>query len=207
MMTVSSSFQNRVQDGDIHVGVPLARDTTATKSRRTSKGLLAFLLGLIMAFVSAISVQLFDVAHFFLYGSTWTPSALRLLAFVCPCVTVAAPLWFASKCRFFDDDDGADGDENPHKEDILDAKWDLVVLGFIVGCLGSVVLEYRHPNLVYSSFGLKKTDSSELFDIRNLIPVTLLWMFYTKLRVFHAAVNRANEAERGSKADPVDHLA
>ena len=203
MMTASSSVKNY-----IYVGVPLQRDTTATKSTHTSKGaLLAFLLGLIVAAASVISIQLWNVAHFFLYGSTWTPSALRLLAFVCPCVTVAAPLWFASKCRFFDDDDGADGDENPHKEDILDAKWDLVVLGFIVGCLGSVVLENRHPNLVYSSFGLKRTDSSELFDIRNLIPVTLLWMFYTKLRVFHAAVNRANEAERGSKADPVDHLA
>jgi len=54
MMTASSSFQNRVQDGDIYVGVPLAQDTIATKSTHMSKELLAFLLGLIMAFVSTI---------------------------------------------------------------------------------------------------------------------------------------------------------
>ncbi len=206
MMTVSSSFQNRVQDGDIYVGVSLARDTTATKSRRTSKGLLAFLLGLIMAFVSAISVQLFDVAHFFLFGSTWTLSALSLLFFVGPCVTVAL-LWFASKCQVFDDYDGADEDENPLKENILVAFCDLVVFGSIVGSLGSAVLANRHPNLVYSFFGLEITYSSKEFDIRTFIAVTLLWVFCTKMRVFHAAVNHANEAESGSKADPADHVA
>jgi hypothetical protein len=204
MMTASSPFQNSVQDGDIYVGVPLERDTTATKSRRTSKGLLAFLLGLIMAFVSAISVQLFDVAHFFLFGSTWTLSALSLLLLVGPCVTVAS-LWFASKCHFFDD--GADEDKNPLKENILVALCDLVVFGFIVGSLGSAGLVNRHPNLVYSLFGLTITYSLEEFDIRTLITVTLLWVFYTKLRVFHAAVNHANEAESGSKADPADHVA
>ena len=206
MMTASSSFQNRVQDGDIYVGIPLARDTIATKSTHTSKGLLAFLLGLIVAFVSVISIQLFGVAHFFLVGSTWTLSALSLLLFVGPCVTVAL-LWFASKCHFFDDYDGADEDENPLKENILVALCDLVVFGSIVGSLGSAGLVNRHPNLVFSLFGLKIIDSSEEFDIRTLIPVTLLWVFYTKLRVYHAAVNHANEAESGSKADPAEYLA
>jgi hypothetical protein len=208
MMTTSSSFQNRVQDGDIYVGVPLTRDTTATKSTHTTKGaLLAFLLGLIMAVVGVISFELLNVLHFFLFGSTWTPTAFGLLIFVCPYVTVTVLLWFASKCHFINDNDGADEDENPHKEDILDALCNLVVLGFIVGCLGSVALENCHPNLIYNFFGLKKTDSSEVFDIRTLIPVTLMWMFYTTMRVYHAAVNHANEAERGSKADPADHLA
>ena len=84
---------------------------------------------------------------------------------------------------------------------------DLVVFGFIVGSLGSAVLVNRHPNLVYSLFGLAITYSSEGFDIRTLNALTLLWVFYTKLRVFHAAVNHANEAESGSKADPADHVA
>jgi hypothetical protein len=84
---------------------------------------------------------------------------------------------------------------------------DLVVIGIIVGSLGSAVLVNRHPNLVYSLFGLAITYSSEEFDIRALIAVTLLWVFYTKMRVFHAAVNHANETESGSKADPADHVA
>jgi hypothetical protein len=203
MMTTSSSFKNRVQEGNIYVGVLLAEDTTATKSTRTTRGaLLAFLLGLIMENVGCFSIELLNVVHFFLFGPIWAPSVFGLMVFVCLCVTVVLPLWFTSKCHFIDDDGGADEDENPHKEDILDAWCDLYVLGFIVGCLGSVVLENRHPNLMYNLFGLKRTDSSKVFDILTLIPMTLLWMFYMKKRVYHAAVNRANEAKRGSK----DHL-
>jgi hypothetical protein len=56
-------------------------------------------------------------------------------------------------------------------------------------------------------FGLEITYSSKEFDIRTFIAVTLLWVFCTKMRVFHAAVNHANEAESGSKADPADHVA
>ena len=84
---------------------------------------------------------------------------------------------------------------------------DLVVFGSIVGSLGSAGLVNRHPNLVYTLFGLAIIDSPGEFDIRTLIAVTLLWVFYTKLRVFHAAVNHANEAESGSKAEPADHVA
>jgi hypothetical protein len=204
MMTTSSSFKNRVQEGNIYVGVPLAQDTTATKSTHTTRvALLAFLLGLIMENVGFFLIQLLNVMHFFLFGPTWTPSVFGLLLFVCLCVTVVFSLWFAFKCHFIDDDGGDDEDENLHKEDdILEAWCDLYVLGFIVGLLGSVVLENCHPNLVYNLFGLNKTDSSKVFDILTLIPVTLLWMFYTKMRVYHAAVNRANEAKRGS-IDPL----
>jgi len=97
--------------------------------------------------------------------------------------------------------------KNLLKENILVALSDLIVFDFIVGSLGSAVLVNRHPNLVYSLFGLAITYSSEEFDIRTLIAVMLLWVFYTKMRVFHAAVNHANETESGSKADPAEHLA
>ena len=163
---------------------------------------------MITAAAAVVLIQLLNVLHFFLVGSTWTRSALGLLLFV---TTVTASLlyasstvhfgfWFASKGLFIEDDDGADERENPHKEDISDALSELFCLAFITGYLASAALVKRYPNVVCNLFGLG-SNSVDMFNMCLANPTMLLWMFLTMMRVYHAAVKRAENAKGGSKVE------
>lgn len=208
MMPTYSIFKNGVPDGNVFIGVSRAPGTVAIESSRATKGaLLVLLLGVITAAAAVIFIQLLNIMHFFLVGSTWTRSELGLLIFVTTVTasfayasTVHFGFWFASEGLFIEDDDD---EENPHVKDISDALSELFCLGFITGYLASAALVDRYPNVLCNVFGLG-SDSVDMFNILMVIPVMLLWMFLTTMRVYHAAVKRAEKAKGGSKVEHAD---
>ena len=215
MMPTYSIFKNGAPDGNVFVGVSRAPGTVAIESSRATKGaLLVLLLGVITAAAAVIFIQLLNIMHFFLVGSTWTRSELGLLIFITTVTasfayasTVHFGFWFASKGLFIEDDDKADDEENPHMEDISDALSELFCLGFITGYLASAALVDRYPNVACNLFGLGSDSVDVMFNTSMAIPVMLLWMFLTTMRVYHAAVKRAEKAKGGSKVEHADPLA
>ena len=207
-MPTSSIFKNGVPDGNVYVGVSRAPDTVATESSRATKGaLLVLFLGVTTAAAAVVLIQLSSIMHFFLVGSIWTRSALGLLLFITTVtasivyvLTVDLGFRFASKGLDIEDDDEADDEENPHKEDVSEALSEIFCLGFITGYLTSAVLVNRYPNAVCNLFGLG-SNPVDMFNIMMAIPVMLLWMFLTTMRVYHRAVKRAEKAKCGSKVE------
>ena len=125
------------------------------------------------------------------------------------CLCINCPFWLLVYLQgaFIEDDDKADDEENPHMEDISDALSELFCLGFITGYLASAALVDRYPNVACILFGLGSDSVDVMFNTSMAIPVMLLWMFLTTMRVYHAAVKRAEKAKGGSKVEHADPLA
>jgi hypothetical protein len=211
----SSMIKNEARDGNVYIGVPLAQDDSAlprsatsfwTKSTyKTNGALLAIcFLGMVMAVVDFVLVQLLLTAKFFIFGNA-TLSAVELLPFM-----AVANLNFAILCVFawsFVKICVKDIDDATYKEIIHEALIDLCLLGYMFGHIVLVILYNPFGILLYSFLGLKLSpDSTSLIDVNTLlfrISLMLLWMLCIKMRDFNSL---ADDATRGSKAEPSDHF-
>jgi len=211
----TSSVINEALDGNIYVDVPLAQDDSAlprsatsfwTKcTYKTNGALLAVcLLGMVIAVVDFVLVQLLLIATFFIFGNA-TLSDLELLPFIAVAILHSAILcvftWTIINIFVKDVDDAT------YKEIIHEALIDLCLIGYMFGHIVFVILENPCRILLYSFLGLKLSpDSTSLIDVNILlfrVDLMLLWMLCTKMRDFNSL---ADDTTRGSKAEPSDHF-
>ena len=180
---------------------------TSSSHSSTGNGLLAFLVGAVLASFGWVANQGWTIVSLLLFGQfTWTFESawkhILLCIFGALCTAIA--FWAVFKLIFpsvllVDDDDEEDEDENNRalvsssssKRDISNALQDLGELGFVVGYFGSQAFL---ASVVYKPLiviGIEYTnDVSVSLNCATMVFV-LLWMLCTKMRDYNRAVKRA----------------
>ena len=187
----------------------------ATSSRSsTGRGLLAFLVGAVLASFGWVANQGWTIVSLLLFGQfTWTFESawkhILLCIFGALCTAIA--FWAVFKLIFpsvlLVDDDDEDEDENNRalvssssssKRDISNALQDLGELGFVVGYFGSqaFLASVVYKPLIVIGIEYTKDVSASLNGVTMVF--VLLWMLCTKMRDYNRAVKRAAGASNAS---------
>ena len=186
----------------------------ATSSRSsTGRGLLAFLVGAVLASFGWVANQGWTIVSLLLFGQfTWTfESAWKhILLCIFGALYTAIAFWAVFKLIFpgvllVDDDDDEEDENNralvsssSSKRDISNALQDLGELGFVVGYFGSQAFL---ASVVYKPLiviGIEYTnDVSDSLNGATMVFV-LLWMLCTKMRDYNRAMKRAAGAANAS---------
>ena len=197
----------------------LLLNTTTQQQHATSSshstgphGLLAFLVGAVLASFGWVANQGWTIVSLLLFGQfTWTFESawkhILLCIFGALCTAIA--FWAVFKLIFpsvllVDDDD--DEDENNRalvsssssKRDISNALQDLGELGFVVGYFGSQAFL---ASVVYKPLiviGIEYTNDVSVSLNGVTMVFVLLWMLCTKMRDYNRAVKRAAGAANAS---------
>ena len=191
----------------------LLLNTTTQQQHATSSshstgphGLLAFLVGAVLASFGWVANQGWTIVSLLLFGQfTWTFESawkhILLCIFGALCTAIA--FWAVFKLIFpsvlLVDDDDDDEDENNRalvsssssKRDISNALQDLGELGFVVGYFGSQAFL---ASVVYKPLiviGIEYTNDVSVSLNGVTMVFVLLWMLCTKMRDYNRAVKRA----------------
>ena len=172
-----------------------------TQESRSGQGLLAFIVGIVLASIGWVANQGWTVVSLLLFGEfSWSSIATTLphiLLCVFGALVTAIAFWTAFQRIFshvvFDEDDDEEHSNisvlQSYKRDMSYALQDLGILGFVVGnllCQTFLMTFIYKPLFV---IGIEYKDVNVAIDGATLVFV-LLWMLSTKLRDYNRAVKK-----------------
>ncbi|KAL7445071.1 hypothetical protein ACHAXH_007562 [Discostella pseudostelligera] len=209
-----------IESGIIYVGIPpsgdmnspfstsesaqrtIVRSTLRDKFKTGSHAVLAFVIGVLLAFCAWVANQGWTIAALLVFGefswsSAWKHILLLIIGSVATTIAFATSfnLIFSSILDEYDDDDkGKDSELSAYRKDVADALHDIGEHGMVAGYIGCMSLFKVLLDKKLIAIGVLKTPNDP-FNATMIVGM-LMWVLCTKIRDYIKAVKRVNSRQR-----------